>query len=135
MLISNLYCIFDNHWSIDGFFLLVKIKRFGKAFVSFSDPRKLLLFLLYVFCVWHWLLLDGYLLTKGNKAYINAKLYWSISLLIDSKSLFGFTEVKVCSTSLIFLWHLSFRVYCWKKKSVYSLSSLILWSSYSSLNI
>lgn len=40
-------------------------------------------------------MLDNYILTKGDKAYINIELHWLISLLINKKSLLGFAKAKL----------------------------------------
>lgn len=116
-------------------FLLVKMEKSGKTFVSFPNPKKLSSLLVYVLHVWHWLLLYHCLLTKSNNISINIEPYWSINLLIDDKSLSGFTEIKLYSTSIIFTLCLTFIVYCSKREIAYFFSLLPLWSSCSSLYI
>lgn len=102
-LILNSFCSLDNYWSIDRFFLLVKILASGEAFVSFSDSRKLSSILVYIFRVVHFLLFRDKLLTDCNKICVKVQLCWSINLLIKKKSLFGFAKTELYSASIIFL--------------------------------
>ena len=50
---------------------MVKIGGSSKIFVSFSDPKKLLLLLLCIFHIWYLVLFDSCLLAKGNKICVN----------------------------------------------------------------
>lgn len=93
----------DNHWFIDESFLLIKIGRSSKTFISLLDPKELSLLPLYVLQVCRWLLFSDYLLTRGNKVWINAELQWSIILLIDGKDISGFTRTKLYGILIILL--------------------------------